>query len=478
MRLRSLPVVSSLLLLLIAAAVPLAQVAKPYGAASPQEAVAAITKATAANDMLLALPVISPSGLKQIASDGVSGVLMVLAFSDPDDPMPGNKPSKTELDAQRKKYKQALSLAVAMLKPYGLEGVIGKPALADATQKTIEAALDKADNVALITSLYGALTKMGPLLGMKQSPKPEPLVDLGTVTGYKVNGDSATAQNGAETLQFVRIDGRWYLEPPPSKASGAAPSPTSSGPGGQQGRQEPPPRTTATGKEPEIVAGGVQVARVVVADNEFSAKPFHADNGTTMVLWVKMPAGQGLIEIDDDASVLQSFGDDKGTNMGGKFGSFPQEFKDGSGGTVEIASSAFAAQGATALLAEGSLALTVATGTRKTRVANVRLQNDAKFTFGKIPITVSEVETQSEDQTFTFKLPRQVMESIKEVVFFDAKGEPIEGRRTGSGYMNDSAEMGFSVKTAAKTLTVEFEAWQGLRTVKVPFKVKSGLSLY
>ena len=87
------------------------------------------------------------------------------------------------------------------------------------------------------------------------------------------------------------------------------------------------------------------------------------------------------------------------------------------------------------------------------------------------------METQGESQTFSLKLPRQAMAGIKDVVFLDAKGQPIEGRRTGSGYMNDAAEMGFSVKTAAKTLTLEFEAWQGLRTIKVPFKVKAGLGL-
>ena len=87
------------------------------------------------------------------------------------------------------------------------------------------------------------------------------------------------------------------------------------------------------------------------------------------------------------------------------------------------------------------------------------------------------METQGDTQTFTLKLPRQVMTGLKDVVFLDAKGQPIEGRRTSSGYMNDAAEMGFSVKTAAKTLTLEFEAWQGLRTIKVPFKVRAGLGL-
>jgi hypothetical protein len=190
-----------------------------------------------------------------------------------------------------------------------------------------------------------------------------------------------------------------------------------------------------------------------------------------------LPAGQGLIEIDEDESLLQSFGDDKGTNMGGKFGSFPREFTDGAGGTIEIASTGFAAAGATALVAEGSVAMTVASGTRKIRAAKVLLQNNAKFTFEKTPIVVDQVEAETDSMRFTLKLPRRVMESIKAVAFFDVKGQPIEGSRTGSGYMNDAAEMGFTVKTAAKTLTLEFEAWQGLRTIKVPFKVRAALGL-
>jgi hypothetical protein len=332
-------------------------------------------------------------------------------------------------------------------------------------------------NSAPSSSLYGAMTKMGPLLGMKQNPKPEPLVSVGAVTGYKIDGDTATAQNGAETMEFVRIGGRWYIEPPASKAAGASGAAASSAGASGQGQPAAGPRPTASGKDPEVVVGGVQTARVIVPDDDFSAKPFNADNGTTIVLWVKMPAGQGLIEIDEDASVLQSVSDDKGSNIGGKFGNFPKEFKDGTGGTIGIESSGFAAPGATALFAEGSVAMTVASGTRKTRVAKVQLQNDAKFTFGKTAIIVAGVETQGDTQAFTLKLPRQVMSEIKNVLFLDAKGQPIEGNRTSSGYMNDAAEMGFSVKTAAKTLTIEFEAWQGLRTIKVPFKVKAGLGL-
>ena len=121
--------------------------------------------------------------------------------------------------------------------------------------------------------------------------------------------------------------------------------------------------------------------------------------------------------------------------------------------------------------------MTVATGTRKTRVAKVQVQNEAKFTFGKTPIVVSEVHSEDDSQSFTLKLPRSLMNEIKNIVFLDAKGQPIEGNRTSSGYMNDAAEIGYTVKTASKVLTLEFENWTGLRTIKVPFKVKAGLGL-
>ncbi|MSO49216.1 MAG: hypothetical protein EXQ49_04840 [Acidobacteria bacterium] len=250
-------------------------------AATPQEAVAVIKKAAAADDFLVALPVISPGGLKTIANEGVSGVLMVLAFSDPDDAMPGApKPPKAELDAQRKKYNEALTLAKATLKPYGLDTVIGKPPMAPETQKTINAALDTADNFTLVSSLFGAMVKMGSLLGMTEAPNPQPLGNIGTVTGYKITGDKATAQNGAETMDFVRIGGRWYIEPP----GGPGAPPTEA----EVSRQAPAPRATASGKEPEVVVGGIQVVRVVVPDNDFSAKPFNEDNGTKIALWIKM----------------------------------------------------------------------------------------------------------------------------------------------------------------------------------------------
>jgi hypothetical protein len=229
--------------------------------------------------------------------------------------------------------------------------------------------------------------------------------------------------------------------------------------------------------QPQIVVGGIRVAKVTAPKDDMFAKAFNADNGTTLLLWVKMPAGQGLIEIDEDTSLLQHFGDDKGTDLGGKFESFPDEFKDGSGGTIEIESTGMPAATATKLTAEGTIALTIATGVKPQRVANVRVENGRTFMLGQTSVTVAEVEPSGEDLRFTLKLPRSVMEGIKDVRFLDAKNQPLEGRRTGTGYFNDAGEMSVTVKTALRTVTLEFDIWQGRRAIKVPFKVQAGVGL-
>jgi hypothetical protein len=247
-----------------------------------------------------------------------------------------------------------------------------------------------------------------------------------------------------------------------------------------QGRKAPAKPAAASStpvRMPEVVVGGIQVAKVVVSDDDWSAKPFNASNGTKLVLWIKMPAGMGLIEIDDDASLLSHFGDDKGTDLGGSLDSFPDEFKDGSGATMDISSDGLPAAGATALMAEGTLVMNVATGTKPQKISAQRVENDKAFKLGQATLTFSDVQNEEGELKFTLKLPRQTMNGIKSVKFLDGKGQELEGRRNGSGYMNDDAEMSFAVKTEAKTLGMEFEVWQGLKEIKVPFNVKGGVGL-
>ena len=207
------PCASLVALSLIVPSLAIAQA--PMGGDTPQAVIAGVQKAIAADDFVAVMPFIAPDARRELVKEGVSGLLMVLAFSDPDDAMPGSKPlPKAELEKQRKAYKAAVKSADTVLSSYGITGVIGKPVLADATQKPIEAALAKADTVAMMRDLMAALDSIGPQLGMKKSDAPKVPFKFGTVRDYKVNGNKATAKDEKETLDFVKIDGRWYLTPP------------------------------------------------------------------------------------------------------------------------------------------------------------------------------------------------------------------------------------------------------------------------
>lgn len=201
----------------VLAAAPQARQNAPsvYGGDSPQAVVAALQKAIAGDDFKATLPYISPDSRRALADDAIGGLLIVIAFTNPDDAMPGKKPlPPAELAAKRKGYRAVVDLARQTLEPHGLDGIVGKPALAPETQKAVAAALARTDTVVLMGSLVDAMEKIGPLLGMKNDDDPRIPFRIGAVTDYRVAGDAASAKSEGESLEFVRIDGRWYFAPP------------------------------------------------------------------------------------------------------------------------------------------------------------------------------------------------------------------------------------------------------------------------
>ncbi len=258
-----------------------------------------------------------------------------------------------------------------------------------------------------------------------------------------------------------------------------------------QARRPPLPQKPAPGrpaeapvKLPDVVVGGIQVVNAPFGDDDWSARPFNSKNGTKVVLVIKMPAGVGLIAIDEDNSSLDTFTDEKTTQYAAEFESFPDVVKDGSAGAIAAESDIVPGAGMSALLLEGTLALKVAAGTKPTRIAALRPENGKGFKLGATQVTFSDVtppdDPKAEDATLSFNinLPRSVMSGIRQVKFLDAKGAEIEGaRRTSSGYAGDDGEMGFSVPAVHKTFGMEFELWQGVRDLKVPFKVNASIAL-
>jgi hypothetical protein len=202
---------------ILAASTVRAQPAAVYGAASPQDVVAGIQKASKTQDWSAATALLSPAGRQMLVTMLIQPLVMAVRFSDPSSPMPGTPPlSKAELAAKQKSHKAMVELVTRTLKPAGLESIVGKAPMNPEVQKAIDAALPKADTIALIPALLETTKQVGTLMGVA----PDlglPLPPLGNVTGYKVTGEKATAKEGTSTLDFIRINGRWYFTPPEGK---------------------------------------------------------------------------------------------------------------------------------------------------------------------------------------------------------------------------------------------------------------------
>jgi hypothetical protein len=236
----------------------------------------------------------------------------------------------------------------------------------------------------------------------------------------------------------------------------------------------PPPAAAAM---PQITPVGLRVAGLGVGANGSEVKPFMESPGTTIVLAIQAPKGNGIVDIDDHGSKLDAFADDKGASLleEARVGPFPKITEDGSAGLVELEVRARPSAGASSLSVQGTIAMTLAGGSKPMRAANVKVDANQTFKIGATTLTVAEAKVEEDETQFTVNLPRSLLTTIRDIRFFDARNAPIEGRRRGSGYFNEKANLELAVKTKDKVFSIEFEVWQNLRTVKAPFKVEAGL---
>lgn len=230
---------------------------------------------------------------------------------------------------------------------------------------------------------------------------------------------------------------------------------------------------------PQISVVGVRVVGGGLGANGSELHAFNEHPGTAVALAIQAPAGAGIVEIDDDGSRVDAFSDDKGRNLleEGRFGPFPKVSEDRTAGLVDVEVRGRPSAGAAALTVQGSVAMTLAGGSKPTRIPNVRLEPARTMKLGAATITVKSVTPSDDSTDITLALSRAVMNTISAIRFFDAKGDVLESRRTGSGYMNDAAELELRLKSLEKVVSIEFDVWQNMRQIKAPFNVSTGLSV-
>jgi hypothetical protein len=260
-----------------------------------------------------------------------------------------------------------------------------------------------------------------------------------------------------------------------------APVATAQGRGGR-GTQRPaaaaPPPAPST-PPPQVSVVAIRVVGVGLGANGTELRPFNERPGTTVALAVQAPRGSGIVDVDDDNSRVEAFTDDKGLTLleEARVGPFPKVSADGSAALFEVEVRARPSAGAASVTVQGSVALTLAGGSKPVRVNAVRLEPNQTFKVGTTTMTVTTAKVEDDDTRISIGLPRSVLLTVRDIRFFDAKNAPIEGHRNGSGYMNEKAEVDLTAKTKDKTITIEFELWQNLRTLKVPFTAQAGLGV-
>lgn len=204
---------------------------------------------------------------------------------------------------------------------------------------------------------------------------------------------------------------------------------------------------------------------------------------TRLALEVSLPAG-GIIDVDESASVLAAFGDDRGTDLAaaegftGPFESLAEIAEDGRSAVVIVASEAQPAEGASRLDAEGTLVLTTAS-IQKTHVAEgIELRPGVRFALGPHVFQVTEVGPQewSEQWSFTVATDSDVNAIVSWTVT-DGEGREHEATPWMTMSTGERTEQSLSCDEILGATTITVRAWDNARRVQVPFSISSGLGL-
>jgi hypothetical protein len=207
------------------------QAATVLGAKTPQAVVARMSKGADAGDVAEIVACMDPDSRADATMAMVMGATMMVAFMDMGAGMAGGmadgmgdsgamKPEdKAKLEKEKAaaaaKAKKAKASLSALLKKYGLPDFLD-PSTPKPKSGSGRAMLSKVDQPALVADLNRLMDEIGDKDSKNQSHDAVPAPD--DVTDYAIAGDHATAKAGSKTLEFVKVDGRWFIKTPPMGA--------------------------------------------------------------------------------------------------------------------------------------------------------------------------------------------------------------------------------------------------------------------
>ena len=245
-----------------------------------------------------------------------------------------------------------------------------------------------------------------------------------------------------------------------------------------------------------VEARGLRIVGAGVGDDfQDSVRPFNWNEGTSVALLIRRAEG-GITKIDRDASSVTVFQDNTGTDLlkqpeqnGGKtmfssqggIGMMPQLKKDGTAAMVELEGPGLPARGATTLKAQGTIAL-VCASTKKQFTQEIELKVGSKVTVGPVPLEITKVGKPDWGNaamavTLTATQPLDAIAAIG----FSSQGAKIETHDGGQSSMKAfnqlKVEKTINFDKKVDSATIEIDAWQDLKHIKVPFDLTIGVGL-
>lgn len=202
--------------LLVAPGLVRAQGEVTLGAESPEQVVERMKAAGEAEDFAAMAALIAPEDRAVVSLTMIMMAGMVMAFAQMGSEMvEGMAEGMSEEDkaAAEEERKAAMEEIAGMESRF--EAVLEKHGLQDAMEQDLGADADPqevfrgVDQVALIRDLTTILDE---LPGEEESGPAGPMeAPVGDLEDLKVDGDTATGMLDGEKVEFVKVDGRWYV---------------------------------------------------------------------------------------------------------------------------------------------------------------------------------------------------------------------------------------------------------------------------
>ena len=211
-------------------------------------------------------------------------------------------------------------------------------------------------------------------------------------------------------------------------------------------------------------------------------------------LYMKI-AGNGkvIIGIDEKASKLTSFVDDKGTDLSkkrkveGPWGRFGHNWltkkkitKEGKACIVQINSQHTPQAKAQALALKADIVLSCGAGEKTVREENFALKKGSTLTVGTMELKVEEAgKPDWGDAKLSVKFSsKEDFAKIKSLEFIDGNGQKIDSRQTGSGSSGANwYSRTYSLQQKVDTATVSVTYYAELESVVVPVDIRTGVGL-